>query len=57
MSMNTLSLASMGQKGCLSGIGNQKEITISLLTMRTTRNRGENQKFIRKVREESVEVI
>ena len=45
----------MGVHKCLSRIGNQKDITISLMTMKTTTTSGKNQKFSRKVREENVE--
>ena len=57
MSIKTLSYDSKGGEKCLSSIGNQKDITISLITMETTINIGKNQKFSRKVREESVEAI
>ena len=36
MLRNTLSYASMGRQGCLSGIGTQKDIKVSLMTMKTT---------------------
>ena len=55
--INTLSYASVGSKGYLPCIVNQKDITIGHMTMETTTNTGKNQKFNRKVREESVEVI
>ena len=56
-SMNTLSYALIRGKEYLSFIGNQKDISISLLPMETTTNTVKNQKFSRKVREESVEAI
>ena len=43
-------------QGCLSYIGNQKDITISLMAMKTTKT-GKIRKFRRKVQEESVEAI
>ena len=52
-----VSFASVGGKGYLPCIVNQKDITISLMTMETTTNTGKNQKFNRKVREECVEAI
>ena len=54
---NTLSYASVGGQGFFSCIGNQWDITISLIAMETTTNTGKTQKFNRKVREESVEAI
>ena len=38
-------------------MSNQKDITISLMTMKTTKNTGKNKKISRKVREESAEAI
>ena len=55
--INTLSYAANGGQGYLPCIVNQKDITISLMTMETTTNTGKNQKFKRKLREESVEAI
>ena len=48
---------SMGKKCCLLLTSPQSHIRISLLTMKTKTNTGENQKFKRKVREESVKAI
>ena len=42
---------------CWSCIGNQKDITISLMTIKTTTKTGKNRKFKRKVPEEGVEAI
>ena len=56
-SINMFSCALVGDKGHLPCIVNQYDITISLMTMETTTNTGKNQKFNRKVREESVEAI
>ena len=47
----------MGKQECLSRIGNQYYITISLMAVKTRTNKGNNQKFSRKLREESVEAI
>ena len=47
----------MGVHLCLSCIGNQQDITISLMTIKTTTKTGKNQKFNRKVQEERVEAI
>ena len=55
--INMFCCASVGGKGYLPCIVNQKDITISLMTMETTTNTGKNQKFKRKLREESVEAI
>ena len=55
-SRNTLSYDSIEVPKCLARMGNQKDIEISLMTMRTTTNTAENQKK-RKVLEESVEAI
>ena len=43
--------------GCLSIIFHQKNITIGLMTRKTTTNTSKNQKFRRKVREEKAEAI
>ena len=56
-SINTLLYAQMGRKTYLFRIINQKSITMSLMSMKTTTKTDENQKFKRKVREESVEAI
>ena len=56
-SKNTLSYASIGGQVYFSCIGNQKDIKRSLMTMQTTTNTSKNQKFCKKVREESVEAI
>ena len=45
----------MGVHLCLSCIGNQQDITISHMTIKTTTKTGKNQKFNRKVGEERVE--
>ena len=42
-SLNTLSYCRMGEKGCLSCIGNRQDITLNLITMKTTTNTGKNQ--------------
>ena len=43
-SLNTLIYCSMGGKeGCLSSMGNGQDITINLITMKTTTNTGKNQ--------------
>ena len=55
--MKTPSYASIGGHGYSSRIGNQQDITIGLMAMKTTTNTGRNQKFSRKVREECVEAI
>ena len=54
-SIQMFNCASIEGKGYLPCIVDQKDITISLMTMETT-NIGKNQKFNRKVRE-SVEAI
>ena len=47
----------MRRQRCLLAISDEKDITISLMTMKTTTITGQSQKFSRKVREESVEAI
>ena len=54
-SINALSYASMVGQGCLIFIRHQWDVKIGLITMKTTTNTGKNQKFKRKMREESVE--
>ena len=49
--------APLGLHLCLSCIGIHYEITVSLMTIKTTKESGENQKFSRKVQEERVEAI
>ena len=56
-SINTIKDALMGVKLCLSCIGNQQDITISLMTIKQQQQTGKNQKFKRKVQEERVEAI
>ena len=51
------SYASMIKQGCLSITSHQKNITLSLMIMKTTSRTCKNQKIRRKVREESVEAI
>ena len=57
MSINTLKHVSIGVWGCLSCIGDQKDITTSLMTMKTTTESSKNQKLSREVREERVLAI
>ena len=56
-SINTLSQDYVEGQRFLSCTGNQKDIIISLMTMKTTINTRKNQKISRKVQEESVEAI
>ena len=53
----TLKDAPMAVHICLWCIGFRYEITISFMTIKTTKKTGENQKFRRKVQEERVEAI
>ena len=56
-SINTIKDALMGVNIYLPYIGNQQDITISLMTIKTTTKTGRNKKFNRKLREERVETI
>ena len=47
----------MKEQGCFDCLCNKKDITISIMTMKTTTKRSKNEKFIRKVLEEGVEAI
>ena len=53
----TLIYALMRRQRCLLIISHQTNITTSLIIMKTTTNTCKNQKFRRKIREESVEAI
>ena len=57
-SIKTLKDAPVAVHLCLSCIGIHYEITVSIMTIKTTKKKtGENQKISRKVQEERVEAI